>query len=62
MPPAARRLQLRRKIPDCPGCPPKKMFGSHTPEFLEQRRLELVDWVRQVRVCDKLRARLRGSA
>lgn len=39
-------FQLRRSIPDCPPCPPKRLLGGHSPEFLEQRRLELVDWVR----------------
>jgi hypothetical protein len=40
--------QLRAKIPDCPPCPPKRLLGAHTPEFLEQRRLELLTWVRQL--------------
>jgi len=37
---------LRLHISDCPPCPPKRAFSAHTPEFLEQRRLELLDWVR----------------
>jgi hypothetical protein len=50
-PPPARPPQLRRKIPDCPSCPPKRMFGGHSPEFLETRRVELLDWVCTVRRC-----------
>ena len=39
---------LRAKIPDCPPCPPKRLLGAHSPEFLEQRRMELLAWVRQL--------------
>ena len=46
---------LRRAIPDAPPCPPKRLLGAHTPEFVEQRRVELLDWVRLLardeRVC-----------
>jgi hypothetical protein len=46
---------LRRTIPDSPVCPPKRLLGGHTPEFLEQRRMELLEWVRHLardeRVC-----------
>ena len=38
--------RLRSTIPDCHPCPPKRLLGAHSPEFLEQRRLELLDWVR----------------
>ena len=39
--------KLQASIPDCHPCPPKRWLGgSHSPEFLEQRRLELLDWVR----------------
>jgi len=38
--------RLRQTIPDCHPCPPKRLLGTHSPEFLEQRRLELLDWVR----------------
>lgn len=40
---------LRKRIPDVAPCPPKRVLGAHTPAFLEQRRLELLDWVRVVR-------------
>ena len=47
--------RLRASIPDCHPCPPKRLLGTHSPEFLEQRRLELLDWVRVLardeRVC-----------
>ena len=47
--------KLRASIPDCHPCPPKRLLGAHSPEFLEQRRLELLDWVRVLardeRVC-----------
>lgn len=42
---------LRKRIPDVAPCPPKRVLGAHTPAFLEQRRLELLDWVRVVRFC-----------
>ena len=46
---------LRRKIADAPPCPPKRLLGAHSPEFVEQRRAELLGWVRQLardeRVC-----------
>mmetsp|Transcript_71073 Transcript_71073/g.171982 ORF Transcript_71073/g.171982 Transcript_71073/m.171982 type:complete len:659 (+) Transcript_71073:248-2224(+) len=40
--------RLKRVIPDIPACPPKHMFVPHTPEFLETRRLELLNWIRQL--------------
>ena len=46
---------LRRKIPDSPPCPPKRLLGAHSPEFIEQRRADLLAWVRHLardeRVC-----------
>lgn len=44
-------VQLRRKVFDSPPCPPKRVLSAHTPEFLEHRRLELLDWVRAVSFC-----------
>lgn len=47
--------QLRKTIPDCPPCPPKRFIGGNSTEFLEQRRLDLLNWVRALardeRVC-----------
>ena len=43
-------MQLRKKIADAPPCPPKKFIGPHNPAFLEQRRLDLLDWIRKVGV------------
>jgi serum/glucocorticoid-regulated kinase 2 len=39
---------FRRTIPDAPPCPPKRLLGAHTPEFVEQRRVELLEWVRSL--------------
>ena len=46
---------LKRAIADAPACPPKRLLGAHTPEYVEQRRVELLEWVRALardeRVC-----------
>lgn len=47
--------KLRKKLPSTPACPPRRMFTSHTPAFLESRRIELLEWIRKLatdeRVC-----------
>lgn len=40
---------LRRKLGgDVPGAPPKRVFSWLTPEFLDARRAELLEWLRTV--------------
>lgn len=41
-------FQLRKTIPDCPSCPLKKRLIVWSPVFLDQRRVELLDWIRTV--------------
>lgn len=49
---------LRRIIPDVPPCPPRRLLGGHSHSFLEQRRIDLTDWVRVVRRLPRRRAGL----
>lgn len=40
--------KLRKTLPGTPACPPRRMFTAHTPEFLETRRIELLEWIRKL--------------
>ena len=39
--------QLKRVLPQSATCPPRRVFTSHTPAFLEGRRIELLEWIRK---------------
>lgn len=43
--------QLRKVLPESAPCPPRRVFTSHTPAFLESRRIELLEWIRKVGTC-----------
>lgn len=43
------REKIRRRVVEAPPCPPTRVFGGRSPEFLEQRRGALERWIQQVR-------------
>lgn len=46
--------KLRKVLPNSAACPPRRVFTSHTPAFLESRRIELLEWIRKLATDEKV--------